>query len=174
MRCLAKVVVQSVYKRRMTSPTFRFATLEQNSIRWMLARNCSITPRQLLGLYLSFCALALCVGTGFWLQGAPLVAPFALLELLLLGVAFVVYARHARDAERIVLGGGWLQVEIQNAGRCMRARFEREWVRVNPVSESSGLIELSCRGQAVLVGRYIRPELREALAREMMTALRMH
>lgn len=151
----------------------RFATFEDDSVRWMLARNCSITPRQLMYLYGSFCGIALFFGTAFWLQGAPLVAPFALLELLLLGIAFVVYARHARDAERIVLTATQLRVEIENAGRCVIAEFEREWVRVQRSGKASDLIELTCRGRAVHVGRYVRPELREALAREMAEALRV-
>ena len=157
----------------MSPSQFRFGTFEDDSIRWMLPRNCSITPRQLMYLYGSFCGVALFFGTAFWLQGATLVAPFALLELVLLGIAFVVYARHARDAERIVLDATRLLVEIENAGRCVRAEFEREWVRVQRAENASGLIELRCRGQAVRVGRYVRPELREALAREMAAAIRM-
>jgi uncharacterized membrane protein len=157
----------------MTNPQFRFAKLENDSVRWMLARNCSITPRQLMGLYLSFCVIALCVGIGFWSQGAILVAPFAFLELVFLAIAFVVYARHARDAERIVLQNALLQVEIETAGRCVRVNFPRRSVRVSRDGRAASLIELSCKGQSVTVGRYIRPELREALAREMVTALRM-
>jgi uncharacterized membrane protein len=158
---------------QMTNPQYRFAELENDSIRWMLARNCSITPRQLMGLYLSFCIIALCVGTGFWSQGAFLVAPFALLEMLLLAIAFLVYARHARDAERIVLHKAQLHVEIETAGNCVRVTFPREMVRVQRDGRAAGLIELSCKGQAVAVGRHVRPELREALAREMAAALRM-
>jgi hypothetical protein len=48
------------------------------------------------------------VGTFFWFQGAVLILPFAWLELAAVGVAFVVYARHAADGEHILLQGrGW-------------------------------------------------------------------
>ncbi len=44
----------------------------------------------------------------FWFQGATLVIPFATLELAAVGLAFLVYARHAADGERISLRGGAL------------------------------------------------------------------
>ena len=157
----------------ITNTQFQFAKLENGSVRWMLARNCSITPRQLIGLYVSFCAIALCVGIGFWSQGATLVAPFAFLELVFLAIAFLVYARHARDAERIVLQNAQLHVEIETAGRCVRVNFPCTLVRVSRDGHAASLIKLSCKGQSVTVGRYIRPEWREALAKEMVTALRI-
>ena len=83
----------------MTNLVFRFATVQGQNIQWFLRRNCSVTPRQLGWLYLSLCIVSLAIGTGFWLQGAKLVLPFAWLELMAVGAAFVVYARHARDGE---------------------------------------------------------------------------
>lgn len=50
------------------------------------------------GLAVAFAALAaitLAIGAGFAMIGAWLVLPFAGLEVLMLGVAFVVYARRA-------------------------------------------------------------------------------
>jgi uncharacterized membrane protein len=50
------------------------------------------------GLAVAFAALAvitLAIGVGFAMIGAWLVLPFAGLEVLMLGVAFVVYARRA-------------------------------------------------------------------------------
>ena len=97
--------------------------------------------------------------------------PFAWLELAVVGVAFVVYARHATDGEKISLQDGRLVVELENAGRLERAEFQREWVRVEPKTGDHSLIEVSARGRSVEVGRYVRPELRPALAREIRMAL---
>jgi uncharacterized membrane protein len=50
------------------------------------------------GLAVAFAALAaitLAIGVGFAMVGAWLVLPFAGLEVLMLGVAYFVYARHA-------------------------------------------------------------------------------
>jgi uncharacterized membrane protein len=160
------------------SPAFRFATASgqngqgQPAVQWLLKRNCSFTPVQLLWLYLSLCALSLGIAGFFWSQGATLVMPFACLELLVLGAAFSAYARHATDGERIVLQGGQLVVELENAGRLERAEFNRFWVRVEPKHGDGSLIELSAQGRSVRVGRHVRPELRPALAREIRHALR--
>jgi uncharacterized membrane protein len=141
-------------------------------VQWLLKRNCSVTPAQLLGLFMSLSVVSLGIATFFWFQGATLVMPFAWLELVVVGVAFLVYARHARDGEKISLQGGQLVVEQEIAGRTQRAEFNREWVRVEPQDGDGSLIEVSGQGRKVRVGRHVRPELRPALAREIRYALR--
>lgn len=156
----------------VSNPVFRFATVSGQSIHWFLKRNCSVSPAQLGWLYASLCAVSLTIGTFFWFQGAKLVLPFAWIELALVGVAFLAYARHATDGERISLEDGRLVVELENAGRLERAEFSREWVRVEPKAGDWSLIEVFGQGRSVEVGRYVRPELRPALAREIRMALR--
>ncbi|MFC5496019.1 DUF2244 domain-containing protein [Caenimonas terrae] len=156
----------------MSNPVFRFATVQGQNIHWFLQRNCSVTPAQLAWLYVSLCAVSLGIGVVFWWHGATLVLPFAWIELVAVGAAFVVYARHAADGERISLQGRQLVVELENAGRLERAEFDREWVRVEPSAADRSLIEVSGRGRSVNVGRYVRPELRPALAQEIRRALR--
>ena len=151
---------------------FRFATVQGQNIHWFLKRNCSVTPAQLGWLYASLCVVSLSIAGFFWQQGATLVLPFAWLELAAVGAAFVVYGRHATDGERISLEGGQLVVELENAGRLERAEFPRQWVRVEPLADARSLIEVSGRGKSVSVGRFVRPELRPALAREIREALR--
>jgi len=160
-----------------TNPAFRFAGPVQggqgsHAVQWLLKRNCSVTPAQLLGVYVSLCIVSLGIAGFFWAQGATMVMPFAWLELLVVGIAFRVYARHAADGERIVLQGSCLVVELESAGRLERAEFNREWVRVEPKTGDGSLIEVSGQGRSVSVGRHVRPELRPALAREIRHALR--
>ena len=112
------------------------------------------------------------IGLFFWLRGATLVLTFAGLELALVGLAFLAYARHATDGEWISLQGPNLVVELETAGRRERAEFARQWVRVEPKSGDHSLIELSGQGRSVEVGRFVRPELRQVLAREIRRALR--
>lgn len=156
----------------MSNLVFRFATVSGQNIHWFLRRNCSITPVQLAWLYASLCLVSLGIGAFFWFRGAKLVMPFAWAELVLVGIAFLVYARHATDGEKISLQGAQLVVELEHAGRLERAEFGREWVRVEPKAGDWSLIEVSGRGRTVEVGRYVRPELRPALAREIRMALR--
>jgi len=151
---------------------FRFATVSGQNVHWFLRRNCSITPGQLGWLYASLCAVSLGIGTVFWLQGARLVLPLAWLELLAVGVAFFLYSRHAADGERIALQEGRLIVELETAGHVERAEFLPHLVRIEPRDSDRSLIEVSDRGRSVQVGRYVRPELRAELAREIRMALR--
>lgn len=92
--------------------------------------------------------------------------------MLTVGAACVLYSRHAGDAEKIVLQGGQLVIELETAGRTERAEFNREWVRVEPRNRDGSLIEVSAQGRSVRVGRHVRPELRPLLAREIRLALR--
>ncbi len=156
----------------MSHPAYQFAQVSGPSISWRRRRNCSVTPAQLLAVYLMLCGVSLAIGVFFWLQGATLVLGFASLELLVVGLAFLVYARHATDGEWISLQGASLVVERETAGRRERAEFERQWVRVEPKAGEHSLIELSGRGRKVEVGRFVRPELRQVLAGEIRRALR--
>ncbi|MDP2257816.1 MAG: DUF2244 domain-containing protein [Polaromonas sp.] len=156
---------------------FRFATLSTqgahrpNEVLWLFKRPCSLTPAQLAWTYVSLCVVSLAIAGFFWSQGATLVMPFAGVELLAVGIAFLAYARHAGDAEKIILQSGQLVVEQEMAGRTLRAEFNREWVRVEPRDGDGSLIEVSGQGRSVRVGRHVRPELRPALAREIRSAL---
>lgn len=156
----------------MPNPVFRFATVQGQNIHWFLKRNCSVTPAQLGWFYASLCAVSLAIATFFWLQGATLILPFAWLELGAVGLAFLVYARHATDGERISLQGARLVVELESAGHLQRTEFDRDWVRIEPRAGDRSLIEVSGRGRSVSVGRFVRPELRPALAQEIRRALR--
>jgi uncharacterized membrane protein len=155
----------------------RFATVNNQQIQWKLLKNCSVSPKQLGLFYVSLCVVSLGIALMFWLHGAKLVTPFALLELIAVGAALLVYARHATDGERLMLEGNELVVEKSTAGRISRSVFHRQRVRVEPVIHDQSLIELSGQGLTgqgtrVQIGRHVRPELRPELARELRMALR--
>lgn len=143
-----------------------------SSIEWLLKRNCSLTPQQLLAVYASLCVISLGIATYFWVNGATLVMPFAWAELLVVGAALLMYARHAADRELITLQSGRLVVEHLHGGRIERAEFQPDWVRVEPRRDDRSLIELSGQGNVIAVGRYVRPELRPALADEFRATFR--
>jgi uncharacterized membrane protein len=145
---------------------------DQLALQWSIRRNCSLTPGQLLRFYLGLCAVSLGIASLFWFMGAHLVMPFAWLELMVLGAALLVYARHARDGEEITLRGQVLVVEREHGGQTERTEFARQWVRVEPSSGDGSLIEVFGQGRRVAVGRHLRPQLRPALARELRLALR--
>ncbi len=108
----------------------------------------------------------------FWLSGVWVILPLTGLELIAVGFGFLSYARHATDGEKIFLKDDRLVVELENAGKLERAEFRRDWVRVEPKSGDRSLIQVSGQGRTIHVGRFIRPELRPLLAREIRMALR--
>lgn len=142
------------------------------ALQWLLRRNCSITPRQLGGVYLSLCAVSALIAAFFFWHGAPYVMVFAGLELLLVGMALLAFARHVGDREVLTLAGRSLSVEQVNGHRVARTAFTAEWLTVEPVGDRGSLVQLSGEGHTVRVGRYLRPELRAAFARELRVALR--
>ena len=144
----------------------------RRALQWLQKRNCSITPRQMGACYGLLCCMSLAIGGFFFLQGAPFVLAFTALELIAVGVAMLVFARHAGDRETLTLVGGLLQVEQCCGARVDRVDFAAEWLHVEPAGGQGSLVELSGRGQQVRVGRFLRPELRGAFARELRLALR--
>lgn len=142
------------------------------SVQWLLKRNCSLAPRQLLAFVGSICAVSLAIGTFFWMQGLPLVLPFAGTEVVAILVALALYARHATDREWIQLQAGCLVVEHASGRHIDRVEFAPAWVRVEPEHGDRSLVELSGQGRRISVGRFVRPESRRQLADELRWALR--
>ena len=156
----------------MSIPAYRFARVNGPDVDWQLKRNCSLTPSQMGWLFGSLFLVSQVIGLWFWWQGARFVLGFAWIELVAVGLAFLTFARHAADRERITLRGARLVVELERAGRLQRAEFDCRWVRVEPRGSEGSLIEVSGQGKTVEVGRFVRPEWRPVLAREIRMALR--
>lgn len=144
----------------------------QGAVEWELKRNCMLAPRQLLAFYLSLCGVSLGIAGVFWFQGATLVMPFAVAEVLAVGAALWVYARHVGDREQIELRSDRLTVVHASGSQVVRVEFLPAWVRVEPEHGDDSLIELSGQGRAISVGRFIRPDQRRELADELRWALR--
>ncbi|MEO8278036.1 MAG: DUF2244 domain-containing protein [Ideonella sp.] len=141
-------------------------------IEWLLKRNCSLAPGQMLGLFGVLCLISMTIAIFFWLQGARMVMSFAWVELICVGAAMLLYARHAADRECIELQHETLTVEHSCGSRVDRVEFHAAWVRVEPRSGDQSLVELTGQGRRIFVGRFIRPELRRKLADELRVALR--
>ena len=143
----------------------------ERAIDWMLQRNNSLAPGQLLAFYASLCVLSLGIAAGFWVQGARMVMPFAGIEMLAVGCALWVVARHAADSEHIELRDDRLTVEHASGSHVERVEFQPAWVRVEPGHGDRSLIELSGQGRRIAVGRFVQPEQRSQLASELRWAL---
>ena len=132
----------------------------------VLKRNCSMSPKALAGVFAALALLVLLIGAGFALAGAWLVLPFAGLEVLLLAGAYVAYARHAADYERLEIEPGDVRVEVAQADRVARYRL------VNAkVSVEDGRVVLRDAKEELEVGRYLGAEARVELAAELQKRL---
>lgn len=154
---------------------WRFARMQDTGLGCLfeLRRNVSISPKQLCLAYGLLCSLSLAVAGAFWWQGVALVMVFTGIELLAVGLAMLLVARHAGDRELITLSSSALTVEQRVGPAVQRTKFRAEWVRVEPAADDGSLVELSGEGRSVRIGRHVRPELRLQLARELRRALRL-
>lgn len=142
------------------------------ALQWQLRRNCSITPRQMLAAYALLCTISLAVGLFFWFTGARVVLAFTGFELMLLGAAMLLFARHAGDRETLTLVGRSLLVERAVGARVERNAFSADWLTVEPAAGQNSLVELAGEGRTMRIGRFLRPELRGDFARELRRAMR--
>ena len=146
--------------------------MESGQREWLMRRNCSLTPRQALQVYLLLSGAALGIAAVFTWRGAWMVLAFALVETAAVGAALLHYARHALDRERLVLADGWLLVERDDGSRHIALRLEAHTVRVSlPDERMRTLIRLETRAGTVEVGRFITPPARRAMVNELRRAL---
>jgi uncharacterized membrane protein len=139
--------------------------------QWLLKRNCALSPHQLMRFYLTLVVVTTAIGIGFALCGAWVVLPFSGLDVVALGIALLVYARHAGDHDRVVLGGQGLTIEQFESGRARAVRMNPAWVRVAIDAGGHGAVMLSESGRHVRVGRHAPIMQRRQFAQELMQAL---
>lgn len=139
---------------------------------WWLKRNCALSPRQFVVLFVSLCSVSLTIAVVFLLRGAWMILPFTVLELGALLSACVVHARHAIDYEHICLFPNRLVVERMHAFRLTRHEFNPLWVRVEPGATSREPMILRSAGTSVRIGQYLMADARAPFATELRAWLR--
>lgn len=147
------------------------ASMVSNGVlSWRLRKNCSITPSQLLWLYVGISSVSLFIAVFFWSIGAFLVLPFACLEVVVLGCAFWWYARHAVDGETVFCDDNSFIIDTNYSGQSKRYVFLKHTVRVYQ-THKNGLIEIRSQGQKVEIGRFLHVGLRPLLVSELKKTL---
>ena len=140
----------------------------------LVKRNCSISPHGLLRVFALFACVAIGIATAFALLGAWLILPFAGLEIVALGAAFLLNGRHAADYERIELAGGRLTVEQAVAERTARVELDARLARVR-LEGGSGRerVLLGAPGREFEIGRHLDAQTRVEFAAELTKRLRI-
>jgi uncharacterized membrane protein len=117
-------------------------------------------------VFVALALLVLAIGAGFAVAGAWLILPFAGLEVLLLGAAFVLYARHAADYERIELAGGRVTVEIADGASTVRHEMDGARIAVE-----EGRVMLRGAEKELEIGRHLGADARAELAADLQRTL---
>jgi uncharacterized membrane protein len=145
---------------------------------WLLRRNCSVTPRQFVAFYLAISVVTLGLAVTVALTGAWVVLVFSVFEVLVVGVAFVVYARHAVDYERIRVQPHRLSIETCSAQQVTQHELNPRWVRVETGQQLGGWgrkpepITLHVSGKTIEIGQHLALERRAQFAAELRAWLR--
>ncbi len=89
---------------------------------WLIKWNCSVFATAIRG-FLCVARAGFDCDLAIFENGAWLVLPFTGIELTVVGVAFVIYARHAVDFERIRLYQNRLLIEQMSAEELTQFEF---------------------------------------------------
>ncbi len=138
---------------------------------WRLDRNCSMAPRALAWVLGWLGVVSLGIATVFVAHGAWMVLPFALIEVSALGLAFLVYARHATDGERLWLDGARLVIEREVTGRVQQRVLDATWLDVRPGPPGKPALLVKSGRDLVEVGRLATAARRQQVWRELRQAL---
>ena len=151
---------------------YRWICLEERGRKqWLLKRNCALSPRQLAGCFGALGAVSLAIAAAFASQGAWMVVPFACVELAALATAFVVYARHAADYERILVTPRRLVVERVLGRNVDRVEIEPRGVRVEFEESHRSPLRLVAGRRQLEIGRFVPGDRRSDLVRELRESL---
>lgn len=140
--------------------------------QWVLRRNCSITPAQMLGVFVSVALVSAVIAVAFAMLGAPAVLAFAGLELAAVALAMLVHARHVGDRDVVTLVGGRLRIDQIRGTKCTRTEFGASWVTVTSRPGDGSVVELSGEGRSVRIGRHARAPDLARFVQDLRHALR--
>jgi len=90
----------------------------------------SLSRRQRWSVFAVMAAVSLVLAVAFAAAGAWPVLPYSVLEIALLGVAFMVVERRSDDWERLTVVGDTVVIERQRGRQRQRHEFNRCWMRV--------------------------------------------
>lgn len=99
--------------------------------------------------------VSICVSLVFWVIGAPLILPFALIESLLLVAAFLYHAKAMCDFDEITLDDRHLVVRQARQGLAKEHQFTRGLYRVSMTEGARPLVRVAESDKRVELGEWL-------------------
>lgn len=124
-------------------------------MHFKLIPRCSTTPKVLMTVLGLIAGVSICISLVFWVIGAPLILPFALLESLLLVVAFVCHAKAVCDFDEITLSDRHLVVRQERQGQTKEHQFTRGLFRVSMTDGPRPLVRVAESDKRVELGEWL-------------------
>ena len=140
---------------------------------WHTKRNCSFTLRQVRYFYLSMFLFSSFIATYFLLHGVWMILIFTVIELTVLGVALIIYARHALDYESIAIDGTALQIEKNIGGKIERHVFNTRWLTLTQEESGKRLIRVEERSKEMPIGIFVPLDARPQFYQDLRAQIRM-
>lgn len=142
-----------------------------SSEKFVIRPNRSTTGKGIALLLLGVGTITIGVAVRFWLIGAWMVMPFAILEMLALGYAFVAVERKTRFCETIELDEETVSVVQKNWNATNEWKFPTYWVKVILDFDSSGWyasrLYLRSHGKLLEIGACLNEEVRQELTQHL-------
>lgn len=140
---------------------------------WHTKRNCSFTPRQVGYFYLSMFLFSSFIATYFLLHGVWMILIFTVIELTVLGIALIIYARHALDYESIAIDGTALQIEKNIGGKIERHVFNTRWLTLTQEESGKRLIRVEESDREMPIGIFVPQDARSQFYSDLRAQIRM-
>lgn len=137
-----------------------------------MKRNCSFTPRQVGYFYLSMFVFSSLIAAYFLIQGVWMILLFTMIELSALGIALIIYARHALDYESIAIDGSSFTVEKSIGGKMERHEFNARWMQLKQEEDGKRLIRIEQSDKELPIGIFVPLDARTEFFNDLRQQIR--
>lgn len=144
-----------------------------SAVEFVCRRNCSIGPRAMLLVFASLAGLSFGFGAIFAAYGTWLILPFAGIEMLAVGAAFLICGRRTGDFERIRIEPHLVTVEQVQGATTELHRFNPQWTQLRIVRGAQAVrVLLFQAGRGLEIGSHLGFQRRAAFAASFEAAFR--
>jgi uncharacterized membrane protein len=115
---------------------------------------------------------SLLIAAYFLIQGVWMVLLFTMIELSALGIALIIYARHALDYESIAINGSAITVEKSIGGKMERHEFNAKWMQLKQEEDGKRLIRIEQSNKELPIGIFVPLDARTQFFNDLRQQIR--